>query len=106
LSLHGTTTHQSCTLSLHDALPISAPALRRSVCRLGQEVIFRPLTTPASISVHGPWQMTPIGLPAAAKSRMKPTTFSSVRSWSGRSEEHTSELQSPYDLVCRLLPEK
>src|SRR5207248_9416236 len=24
----------------------------------------------------------------------------------GRSEEHTSELQSPYDLVCRLLPEK
>src|SRR5207248_10896334 len=25
---------------------------------------------------------------------------------SSRSEEHTSELQSPYDLVCRLLPEK
>src|SRR5207248_11215997 len=23
-----------------------------------------------------------------------------------RSEEHTSELQSPYDIVCRLLPEK
>src|SRR5437867_5369054 len=23
-----------------------------------------------------------------------------------RSEEHTSELQSPYDLVCRLRPEK
>src|SRR5207248_4757276 len=33
------------------------------------------------------------------------------RSWclgrcGGRSEEHTSELQSPYDLVCRLLLEK
>src|SRR5437867_8358356 len=27
------------------------------------------------------------------------------RRW-GRSEEHTSELQSPYDLVCRLLLEK
>src|SRR5207248_9449533 len=28
-------------------------------------------------------------------------------SWAfGRSEEHTSELQSPYDLVCRLLLEK
>src|SRR5207248_6355995 len=27
--------------------------------------------------------------------------------WGGpRSEEHTSELQSPYDLVCRLLLEK
>src|SRR5437867_9908601 len=26
--------------------------------------------------------------------------------FSNRSEEHTSELQSPYDLVCRLLLEK
>src|SRR5438094_4077116 len=26
--------------------------------------------------------------------------------FNGRSEEHTSELQSPYDLVCRLLLEK
>src|SRR5699024_12777332 len=30
---------------------------------------------------------------------------SSLRSWS-RSEEHTSELQSRFDLVCRLLLEK
>src|SRR5437867_13430829 len=32
-----------------------------------------------------------------------------IRTWcqaTGRSEEHTSELQSPYDLVCRLLLEK
>src|SRR5260221_4983031 len=29
-----------------------------------------------------------------------------VRAWSGRSEEHTSELQSHSDLVCRLLLEK
>src|SRR5437867_9310227 len=29
-----------------------------------------------------------------------------VRRIDGRSEEHTSELQSPYDLVCRLLLEK
>src|SRR5207248_9154946 len=28
------------------------------------------------------------------------------RFWPPRSEEHTSELQSPYDLVCRLLLEK
>src|SRR2546426_8989736 len=27
-------------------------------------------------------------------------------SWPGRSEEHTSELQSPCNLVCRLLLEK
>src|SRR5207248_11178731 len=29
-----------------------------------------------------------------------------LRRRAGRSEEHTSELQSPYDLVCRLLLEK
>src|SRR5207248_5733285 len=29
-----------------------------------------------------------------------------LRPREGRSEEHTSELQSPYDLVCRLLLEK
>src|SRR5207248_8593176 len=29
-----------------------------------------------------------------------------VLPYGGRSEEHTSELQSPYDLVCRLLLEK
>src|SRR5437867_10861505 len=29
-----------------------------------------------------------------------------IQGMSGRSEEHTSELQSPYDLVCRLLLEK
>src|SRR5437867_8075378 len=31
---------------------------------------------------------------------------SSLLSRNARSEEHTSELQSPYDLVCRLLLEK
>src|SRR2546426_5083294 len=29
-----------------------------------------------------------------------------MRDWSERSEEHTSELQSPCNLVCRLLLEK
>src|SRR5207249_12150065 len=31
---------------------------------------------------------------------------SSAMSWRSRSEEHTSELQSRFDLVCRLLLEK
>src|SRR5207248_9026227 len=53
--------------------------------------------------------------PPATKHSMRP--LRSRQSWSGfdqysgpiqglsscRSEEHTSELQSPYDLVCRLL---
>src|SRR3989454_3783982 len=33
-------------------------------------------------------------------------TAASERSWIARSEEHTSELQSPCNLVCRLLLEK
>src|SRR5437867_10568092 len=32
--------------------------------------------------------------------------FAAMMSGLDRSEEHTSELQSPYDLVCRLLLEK
>ena len=39
-----------------------APALRRSVRSDGHEVSVRPRTTPASISVHGPWQITATGL--------------------------------------------
>src|SRR5262245_63043563 len=37
---------------------------------------------------------------------MAPTTFSASIPLSGRSEEHTSELQSLRHLVCRLLLEK
>src|SRR5207249_7513557 len=29
-----------------------------------------------------------------------------IKKWTGRSEEHTSELQSRFDIVCRLLLEK
>src|SRR5690606_38383248 len=61
----------------------SAPALRRSVRTLGQEVMRRPRTTSASIIVHGPWQITPMGLPLRAKSRTNATAASSVRSRSG-----------------------
>src|SRR6266705_6473205 len=49
-------------------------------------------------------------LPILRKRCMYPahTTSSTPRacSHSARSEEHTSELQSPYDLVCRLQLEK
>src|SRR5207248_8984678 len=40
---------------------------------------------------------------ATSWNRAGNTAFPSTRA---RSEEHTSELQSPYDLVCRLLLEK
>jgi len=53
------------------SLTASAPARRRSVHRLGQEVIRCPRTTSASIRVHGLWQMAAIGLPVPANSLTK-----------------------------------
>src|SRR5207248_3876301 len=80
------------TLSLHDALPI---------CRA-----VRPLV--------GAWQRRcTIGLfererrdKVALERIGKPRQLGRCATLSLRSEEHTSELQSPYDLVCRLLLEK
>src|SRR5207248_5496977 len=47
------------------------------------------------------------GLQHREKQRVRHATSSNRRSAANtRSEEHTSELQSPYDLVCRLLLEK
>src|SRR5437867_7099040 len=42
----------------------------------------------------------------SAPSRTQPGPARGPRGVEDRSEEHTSELQSPYDLVCRLLLEK
>src|SRR5207248_4820529 len=42
----------------------------------------------------------------ALRSSPLAASASSTPDHPGRSEEHTSELQSPYDLVCRLLLEK
>src|SRR6266849_3431377 len=65
---NATATTEIYTLSLHDALPISAKC------------------------------------PVAATAAIPPS--SAARIYSPRSEEHTSELQSRVDLVCRLLLEK
>src|SRR5206468_9796738 len=79
-------TPDTYTLSLHDALPIS------SVVRLRDSLALDPAVLPAfgHDGAHGGH----LSLVAAA--------FVAE----GRSEEHTSELQSRSDLVCRLLLEK
>src|SRR5437762_8816540 len=69
-------------LSLHDALPISHRRLSGSRRRDTRSCRYGPET-------H-----------LMRRQRQDP------RSVSGRSEEHTSELQSPMYLVCRLLLEK
>src|SRR5256885_8679675 len=43
---------------------------------------------------------------AQLPSRFDPSLFNPTLMWTERSEEHTSELQSPCNLVCRLLLEK
>src|SRR5207248_8788898 len=47
-----------------------------------------------------------VGRVQANKTRPIAEEFAWVHALDERSEEHTSELQSPYDLVCRLLLEK
>src|SRR5438067_10174086 len=75
--LKGTPPTDVHTLSLHDALPIYRLCrLSAPPVRSGQWIPDRPLD-PADLD--RPW---------------------------GRSEEHTSELQSRFELVCRLLLEK
>src|SRR5436190_15775472 len=82
-----TTTPEIYTLSLHDALPISpsgGPRLERP---------FHFCTAPGQLTT------TVSGSGLALRSE----DFSNR---TRRSEEHTSELQSHSDLVCRLLLEK
>src|SRR5689334_23560819 len=74
------TTTDIYTLSLHDALPISSSG--------------RPSTSRAMVCERSPWATAPI------------TRAVSEVGWTRRSEEHTSELQSQFHLVCRLLLEK
>src|SRR5260370_25279970 len=71
-----TATTEIYTLSLHDALPISRWPPRRSLTRNERSTLT--------------------GSPTARSSAFR----------SARSEEHTSELQSHLNLVCRLLLEK
>src|SRR3712207_8867660 len=78
-----TATTEIYTLSLHDALPISAPL---------------PLSPPARPGT------SPHRRPAGRSSRRSSCRRGGRRS--RRSEEHTSELQSRQYLVCRLLLEK
>src|SRR5205085_10336852 len=75
-----TPTTEIYTLSLHDALPISAPS----------GAAFARCTTS-----RGSGSIPPV-----------PATLSRSWGWTVRSEEHTSELQSQSNLVCRLLLEK
>src|SRR5207248_11447093 len=90
---HATATPPLSTLSLHDALPISPQ--------------WQPPRCVTSAAASGTGASRPgRGKQARAIVTQLADRFVDVRMRQMRSEEHTSELQSPYDLVCRLLLEK
>src|SRR5260221_3398566 len=85
-----TATTEIYTLSLHDALPISQP-FRPWVWIPGCIVVLAAGIVSMNVTGH----FHPVLLFILILGMVK-----------GRSEEHTSELQSHSDLVCRLLLEK
>src|SRR2546430_5678293 len=86
-----TATTEIYTLSLHDALPISQAPSGRHAARIAA-LAERPLRRPDAG-----------GVPQALR---RPARRAGRPGPGGRSEEHTSELQSQSNLVCRLLLEK
>src|SRR5438067_9350129 len=91
LFFNDTSTTEIYTLSLHDALPICArlPAHEQREATMIKRLRVDP------ISAY---------LERYRKAKSFPVTI--ANGFVYRSEEHTSELQSRFDLVCRLLLEK
>src|SRR5207248_7437473 len=89
---------ETYTLSLHDALPIYVretgdllrPAILKNLKIFSSEIS----DLPSTLVDYGGVNLNQVRSDA------------NDEPGSNRSEEHTSELQSPYDLVCRLLLEK
>src|SRR5206468_10587592 len=94
------------TLSLHDALPISAPRMREMIMAI--KAIWESWNDGSKLEFRGDFYqhtlMTPFFNPG-------PNPYGNAKIFLAgvgelmtevRSEEHTSELQSRSDLVCRL----
>src|SRR5690348_17660788 len=92
--MHHSATPQTHTLSLHDALPIYVTApMETSMTTGSPSELGMPMASGLVPATFGP----PGGPSLAGDVAVSTAT---------RSEEHTSELQSPVHLVCRLLIEK
>src|SRR5207248_9337798 len=92
-------------LSLHDALPIlSTRQIEEHLDRLRRLVRASGAELGAMLDSTGEHLRLVDGAGRVIGGRAALLAFLSLVSRSSpRSEEHTSELQSPYDLVCRLL---
>src|SRR5439155_21808494 len=96
---NATATTEIYTLSLHDALPILTGFARRFVAAAVDSMLL----LAASVVVTSLTALV-LGAPLPRLREIGPDLL--VAGKSGRSEEHTSELQSRGHLVCRLLLEK
>src|SRR5690606_41469368 len=90
-------------LSLHDALPISPASPRRLSANIARKAPSRRCRMAGSI-IWASARVSPTPM-------LRPPCVRVLLVWhplclSPRSEEHTSELQSRENLVCRLLLEK
>src|SRR5207248_6615129 len=99
-------TTTTSALSLHDALPISRLWTDESHTRAVRVVMNLPRCGEKYFDVF--WSKEIRRAMRAVKDPDFPLVSISRDQWfrqfnGFRSEEHTSELQSPYDLVCRLL---
>src|SRR5688572_32594021 len=81
------------TLSLHDALPICTEAGQRDLADRARQVRGIGQPGEAAVAVQPPGDQPEVAAAGPARDHV-------------RSEEHTSELQSQSNLVCRLLLEK
>src|SRR3712207_7152275 len=93
-----TATTEIYTLSLHDALPICAVGNRAKSAKAEGSLT----------ATHTGGAGTKVGLsdPVVLYGRAIAQRIKATSGITGRSEEHTSELQSRQYLVCRLLLEK
>src|SRR5206468_6268791 len=94
------------TLSLHDALPISEPPACRQRLAGERVVGLARVGVVEVIAAKKPLRVVAVVLQIRARAETALGAFVEVQCELQRSEEHTSELQSRSDLVCRLLLEK
>src|SRR5438034_7977959 len=98
----GSATRRTSPLSLHDALPIFRDACGRAstaaITLAMDSMPDIPGMPPAPAGIGRITPRSPNGRGGRSTGKRCP--------WQARSEEHTSELQSHSDLVCRLLLEK
>src|SRR5699024_12277331 len=90
------------TLSLHDALPISGITIENGVAKLTRTAEDQKVTLKATVSYNNETKTKNFVVTVAAEPYLAYYRIT----LDVRSEEHTSELQSRFDLVCRLLLEK